>query len=44
MLISKTMCNLYSVTKSKQAIRDLVKVMRDVTGNMPPLQAICAGV
>jgi putative SOS response-associated peptidase YedK len=27
------MCNLYSVTKSQQAIRD-------VTGNMPPLPAI----
>jgi putative SOS response-associated peptidase YedK len=34
------MCNLYSVTKSQQAIRDLVKVMRDLTGNMPPLSAV----
>lgn len=34
------MCNLYSVTKSQQAIRDLVKAMRDVTGNMPPLPGI----
>jgi len=34
------MCNLYSVTKSQQAIRDLLKAMRDLTGNMPPLPAI----
>ena len=34
------MCNLYSITKSQQAIRDLVKTMRDLTGNMPPLPAI----
>jgi hypothetical protein len=32
-------CNLYSVTKSQQAVRDLVKAMRDLTGNMPPLPA-----
>jgi hypothetical protein len=31
------MCNLYSITKSQQAIRDLAKAMRDMTGNMPPL-------
>lgn len=34
------MCNLYSHTKGQQAIRDLVKVMRDLTGNLPPLPAI----
>ena len=34
------MCNLYSVTKSQQAIRDLVKAIRDLTGNMPSLPAI----
>src|SRR5690348_12063794 len=34
------MCNLYSVTKSQQAIRELVKVIRDITGNMPPLPAV----
>jgi putative SOS response-associated peptidase YedK len=33
-------CNLYSVTKSQQAIRDLVKAIRDLTGNMPPMLAI----
>jgi putative SOS response-associated peptidase YedK len=34
------MCNLYSITKSQQAIRDLVKAMRDITGNMPSLPAV----
>jgi hypothetical protein len=34
------MSNLYSVTKSQQAIRDLVKATRDLTGNMPSLPAI----
>ncbi|HVY17615.1 MAG TPA: SOS response-associated peptidase [Rhodopila sp.] len=34
------MCNLYSMTKSQQAIRDLVRAMRDVTGNLPPLPGI----
>jgi putative SOS response-associated peptidase YedK len=34
------MCNLYSVTKSQQAIRELVKAIRDLTGNLPPLPAI----
>ncbi len=34
------MCNLYSVTKGQQAIRDLVKAARDQTGNLPPLPSI----
>ena len=34
------MCNLYSVTKPQKAIIDLVRVMRDLTGNMPSLPAI----
>ena len=34
------MCNLYSITKGQQAIRDLVKAIRDITGNMPPLPAV----
>jgi putative SOS response-associated peptidase YedK len=34
------MCNLYSMTKSQQAIRDLVRAMRDVTGNLPPMPGI----
>jgi hypothetical protein len=29
------MCNLYSLTKGQQAIRDLAGAMRDVTGNLP---------
>jgi hypothetical protein len=31
------MRNLYSVTKSQQAVRDLVEAIQDLTGNMPPL-------
>jgi putative SOS response-associated peptidase YedK len=34
------MCNLYSVTKSQQAIRDLFAVKHDRAGNLPPLPAI----
>ena len=34
------MCNLYSVTKGQQAIRDLYRAMHDSTGNMPPLPGI----
>jgi putative SOS response-associated peptidase YedK len=34
------MCNLYSMTKSQQAIRDLIKALRDLTGNLPPLPGI----
>jgi len=34
------MCNLYSVTKGQQAIRELAKAMMDRTGNMPPLPGI----
>jgi putative SOS response-associated peptidase YedK len=34
------MCNLYSMTKSQQAVRDLVKALRDLTGNLPPLPGI----
>jgi hypothetical protein len=34
------MCNLYSLTKSQQAIRDLTKSMVDRAGNMPSLPAI----
>src|SRR5580658_7885526 len=29
------MCNLYSLTKGQQAIRDLAGAMRDITGNLP---------
>ena len=34
------MCNLYSVTKGQQAIRDLTRAMLDRTGNMAPLPGI----
>ena len=29
------MCNLYSLTKGQQAILELSRAMRDVTGNLP---------
>lgn len=34
------MCNLYSMTSNKAAIRDLARTMRDSVGNMPPLPGI----
>jgi putative SOS response-associated peptidase YedK len=34
------MCNLYSITKGQQAIRDLARAMRDNAGNMPPLPGV----
>ncbi len=34
------MCNLYSVTKGQQAIRELTRAMHDRTGNLPPLPGI----
>ena len=34
------MCNLYSMTTNQKAIRDLFKVTRDSTGNLPRLPAI----
>lgn len=34
------MCNLYSMTKGQQAIRDLARAMRDTTGNLPLLPGI----
>lgn len=34
------MCNLYSMTSSQQAIRDLTRSMRDNLGNLPPLPGI----
>jgi putative SOS response-associated peptidase YedK len=33
-------CNLYAITKSQQAIRDLTRAMTDRTGNLPPLPGI----
>jgi putative SOS response-associated peptidase YedK len=34
------MCNLYSMTSNKAAIRDVARAMRDSVGNMPPLPGI----
>ena len=34
------MCNLYSVTKGQQAIREFTGAMRDRTGNLPPLTGV----
>ena len=34
------MCNLYSVTKGQQAIRELARALRDMTGNLPLLPGI----
>jgi hypothetical protein len=34
------LCNLYSVTKGQQAIRELAGAMSDRTGNLPPLPGI----
>ena len=34
------MCNLYSVTKGQQAIRDLFGISRNSTGNLPPRPGI----
>ena len=34
------MCNLYAMTTSQQAIREITGAMRDRTGNLPPFPAI----
>ncbi|MDX2273860.1 MAG: SOS response-associated peptidase [Hyphomonadaceae bacterium] len=34
------MCNLYSMTKSRQAVLEFARAMRDRTANEPPLPAI----
>jgi putative SOS response-associated peptidase YedK len=34
------MCNLYSMTRSQQAIRELAQAMQDTAGNLPLLPAI----
>ena len=36
----RSMCDLYSITRNYAAIRDLFKVGRDTTGNLPSLPAI----
>ncbi len=34
------MCNLYSLTKGQQAIREMARVLRDLAGNLPPMPEI----
>ena len=34
------MCNLYSITKGPQAIRDFARATRDTTGNLPPIPGV----
>ena len=34
------MCNLYSMTTSREAVREFARAIRDRTGNQPPLPAI----
>ncbi len=34
------MCNLYSITRSQDAMRQLFSVAHDVTGNLPPLPGV----
>jgi putative SOS response-associated peptidase YedK len=34
------MCNLYSITRSQDAIRQLFGVTRDLAGNLPPLPGV----
>ena len=36
----RTVCNLYSITKGQQAIRQLFRTATDRTGNLPPLLSI----
>jgi putative SOS response-associated peptidase YedK len=34
------MCNLYSMTKPQDAIRAIFRIVRDRTGNLPPMPGI----
>jgi len=34
------LCNLYSLTKGQQAIREMSRALSDRTGNLPPLPGI----
>jgi putative SOS response-associated peptidase YedK len=38
----RSVCNLYSITKGQQAMRELSRAMSDRTGNMPLLPGIYA--
>jgi hypothetical protein len=37
------MCNLYSLTRTQEAMRHFFRVKRDLTGNLPSLPAIFPG-
>jgi putative SOS response-associated peptidase YedK len=34
------MCNLYSITKGQAAIIELMRALRDLTGNLPPMSGV----
>jgi putative SOS response-associated peptidase YedK len=34
------MCNLYSITSNQTSIRAIVKAIKDITGNQPPLPGV----
>ncbi|MER0240046.1 hypothetical protein [Fulvimarina sp. MAC8] len=34
------MCNLYSITKGQEAIREFTKTVTDSTGNLPSMPAV----
>jgi hypothetical protein len=36
----RPLCNIYSVTKGQQAIREFTGAMRDRTGNLPPMPGV----
>ena len=36
----KPMCNLYSMTSTQEAVRQLARTIRDISGNQPPLPGI----
>jgi putative SOS response-associated peptidase YedK len=36
------MCNLYSITRSQDAMRRLFAISRDLTGNLPPIPGVFA--
>jgi len=38
--VEAAICNLYSLTKGQQAILELSRAMRDLTGNLPPMPGI----
>jgi putative SOS response-associated peptidase YedK len=39
-MVAKAMCNLYSMTKPQDAVRQMTRALRDHAGNLPALAAI----